>query len=372
MPQPARVLIVDDSRLFRAVLEEALSGQEGTEVVGSAFSGEKALEFLHSQPADVVTLDVDMPGMNGLEALKEILRLNVGRPPETEVGVIMVSALTRRGADVTVQALGAGAFDFVTKPSGPSSEENLALLRRQLVTKILLFVASRRKRLSAPVVLEAGGSPRRLVEGIGRRRRWLETAGDRKVRAVVMAASTGGPRALEALMPELCRRVEAPILVVQHMPPEFTGSLAESLGRLVSGAVTEASDGEPILPRRVYIAPGGKHLVLRGNEGGLVAGLNEGPPEGGCRPAADVLFRSAAAVLRGKVVAVVLTGMGSDGTGGLGPLKRAGAYAIAQDEASSVVWGMPGRAVEAGLIDEVLPLEKIPEAVGFLAGGGER
>lgn len=373
MPQSARVLIVDDSRVFRAVLEEALSHHEVIEVAGSAFSGEKALELLRTRAVDVVTLDVEMPGMDGLQALREVLRLNAGRPPEAEIGVIMVSALTRRGAEVTVEALGAGAFDFVTKPSGPSRDENLAALSRQLISKILLFVASRRTRASTMTAAGPPGArsgPRQPGAGIARRRQWLESGGARKVRAVVMAASTGGPRALEALVPEICRRVKVPILVVQHMPAEFTRSLAETLGRLASGAVAEAVDGEPVRPGWVYLAPGGKHLELRVKEGRILAGLNEGPPENGCRPAGDVLFRSAAAVLKGDVVAVLLTGMGADGTGGLGPLKRAGAYAIAQDEATSVVWGMPGRAVEAGLVDEVLPLELIAEAVDFLAAGG--
>jgi two-component system chemotaxis response regulator CheB len=192
---------------------------------------------------------------------------------------------------------------------------------------------------------------------------------------VVVAASTGGPRALEVLLPDLARRIDLPVLVVQHMPPQFTRSLADNLARQSGLHVTEAPDGELIQARHVYIAPGGKHLLMRTRPaGGLVTVLNEQPPENGFRPSADVLFRSAAAALGGGVVAVVLTGMScetvADGTQGLGPLKRAGAHVIAQDEATSVVWGMPGSAVRAGLADEVLPLGAIGAAVQAAAGQG--
>jgi two-component system chemotaxis response regulator CheB len=193
---------------------------------------------------------------------------------------------------------------------------------------------------------------------------------------VVVAVSTGGPRALEALLPDLCGRVEVPVLVVQHMPAGFTRSLAEQLARKVSGSVkgkdcvvVEAADGEPVRPRAVYFAPDYHHLVLRSEGGRLRTGLTQQPPENGFRPAADVLFRSAAAAVGGDGVAVVLTGMDCDGTSGLKPLKRAGAYAIAQDEETSVVWGMPGSVVRAGLADEVLPLGEIAAAVQALVHG---
>ena len=180
---------------------------------------------------------------------------------------------------------------------------------------------------------------------------------------VLIASSTGGPRALSILLPDLCRRIDLPILIVQHMAAPFTQSLAASLDRQCAHTVIEASDGDAVRPGTVYIAPGGKHLLLRGGAGKVITALNEQPPENGCRPAADVLFRSAAAIPDAAAVAVVLTGMMNDGTRGLGPLKRTGAHAIAQDEATSVVWGMPGSAVAAGLVDEVLPLEQIAAGV---------
>src|SRR5262245_42126464 len=201
MGQPARVLIVDDSRIFRALLEEALAGQEGITVAGSIFSGAKALEFIQTTRPDVVTLDVEMPGLGGLEVLEAIQRFNAGRPPHEEVGVIMVSAFTKRGADVTVRALQAGAFDFVTKPHAASEHENLTVLREQLVCKICLYVARRAARPPAvPVLPAATGARAARVSG-------------RAVRAIVVAASTGGPQALAALLPDLCRRVGLPVLV---------------------------------------------------------------------------------------------------------------------------------------------------------------
>jgi two-component system chemotaxis response regulator CheB len=360
--RPARVLIVDDSRVFRSALADALAGEDGLRVVGSVYSGEKALEFLQASAPDVVTLDVEMPGMDGLQTLEAIQRFNAGRPPGEEVGVIMVSAFTRRGADVTVRALQAGAFDFVTKPSGPSEGENAAALRGQLVPKIRLFLA-RRSRPAAPVALL------KAAEAAASRARWLRARAGRPVRAVLIAASTGGPRALEVVLPDLCARVALPVFVVQHMPAPFTQSLAERLARQTGRPVAEARDGVAVESGSVYLAPGGRHLVLRAAGGRVVTGVHDQPPENRCRPSADVLFRSAAAALGGDAVAAVLTGMDRDGTAGLRPLRRAGAYVIAQDEATSVVWGMPGSVVSAGLADEVLPLGAVAAAVAALAGG---
>jgi two-component system chemotaxis response regulator CheB len=370
MAAAARVLIVDDSRIFRAALEEALAEQEGVQVVGSVFSGEKALEFLRAAPVDVVTLDVEMPGLDGLQTLAAIRKLNGGRPAAEEVGVVMVSAHTRRGADVTVQALRQGAFDFVTKPAGADADACLAALRQELTCKIRLYVARRRGADIPACRTKAGGNVCPTKADSLARRKWVQARPGRPVRAVVVAVSTGGPRALEVFLPDLCARIETPVVVVQHMPAGFTRSLAEQLGRKVGGhSVAEAVEGKPLRPQTVTIAPGDRHLVLRNEGGRVVLGLNDQPRENNCRPAADVLFRSAAAALKGDAVAVVLTGMDVDGTAGLRPLKRAGAYAIAQDEATSVVWGMPGSVVRAGLADEVLPLGDIAAAVQALVRG---
>jgi two-component system, chemotaxis family, protein-glutamate methylesterase/glutaminase len=362
MPPAARVLIVYDSRIFRAALEASLA-EEGIEVVGSVFNGEKALEFIQTNPPDVVTLDVEMPGMNGLETLQALRRLGAGGESDKEVGVIMVSAHTKRGADVTIQALRHGAFDFIAKPSGPQTEENLIVLRQQLASKIRLFMAERGRRTIAKKSISPAAADRMENRLPSKRADWLQERQRQPPRAIAIASSTGGPRALETLLPDLSRRIDLPILVVQHMPPKFTKSLADSLARSTEAPVSEASDGEPLREKRIYLAPGGKHLVLCKDGSELILGLNEQPPENGCRPSADVLFRSTAAALHGGVMAVVLTGMGRDGTAGLGAVKRAGGYAIVQDEATSVVWGMPGSAVEAGLADEILPLNEIAPAV---------
>jgi len=361
MPDSARILIVDDSRTFRAGLEAALTGEPGVIVVGSVFNGEKALEFIRSTPVDLVTLDVDMPGMDGLQILQAIQQFNRGRPREAEIGVLMLSAFTRRGAEITVRALEEGAFDFVTKPSGLSPEDSIAQLKRDVIPRVRMFIARRNKgngtRLDwsgalAPTKSGAAERPGRTIQG------------------VAIGCSTGGPKALASLLPELVKAVDAPIIIAQHMPPDFTKSLAESLSRQTGLNVVEAADGMPLTSRTTYIAPGGKHLVLRRDaQGRLCAGTNEQPPESGCRPSASVLFRSAAAVLADRCAAIVLTGMGNDGTAGLGALKRAGALVIAQDEATSVVWGMPGSAVAAGLVDEVLPLPQIAAALRAIAGG---
>ena len=319
-----------------------------------------------------MTLDVEMPGMDGLATLKAIQRFNVGRPPGTEVGVVMVSAYTKRGADVTMRALQDGAFDFVTKPTGPRPEDNLTNLRQQLGSKIQMFVAGRsRKAATAHSTARPAATPRPARTDVTHHARRLQWARLRSVRAIVIAASTGGPKALETLVPDLCGRIDLPILIVQHMPPKFTLSFAESLARASSGRVVEAQEGEIIRAQSVYVAPGGKHLLVYADQGRLLTSLNEQPPENGCRPSADVLFRSAAAAVQGNIVAVVLTGMGQDGTAGLGALKRAGGYVLAQDEATSVVWGMPGSAVAAGLVDEVLPLDEIAPAVAMLVSRPE-
>ncbi len=355
MPERINVLIVDDSRLFRSALEQALAGQEDIAVVGSVFSGAKALEFIRKTPPDVVTLDVEMPGMNGLETLEQIQRLGAGRP----IGVVMVSAFTRRGADITVKALQAGAFDFVTKPSGPSEEANLATLRDEVLTKIRAC-ARHRVRAGAPVGVRVAAPPVAVVPRVA------------PLRVIVIGASTGGPRALSAMLPELCSLVDLPILIVQHMPAGFTGSLAESLARETKKDVVEATDGTGLTMSTVYIAPGGRHLLIRGSAATAKTGLNDQPAENGCRPSADVLFRSAATVFGNSVAAIILTGMGRDGTAGLGAIKRAGGYVFAQDEATSVVWGMPGSAFEAGVTDELLPLNQIARSVAAVVQRSRR
>jgi two-component system chemotaxis response regulator CheB len=369
MAERIKVLIVDDSRIFRGALAEALAAEEGIEVIGSVFNGEKALEFLRTNPVDVVTLDVEMPGMDGVQTLDAIQKLNETHLQEPPVGVIMVSAFTQRGADVTVQALQAGAFDYVAKPNGPDLATNMNFLRQELVPKVRLCAKRQPDRVvpgKPSEELLGEGFPEEACTG---RRQWFRSSQGRPVKAIVIAVSTGGPRALAALLPDLCLRVNVPILLVQHMGEGFTSSLAAQLARQTGRPVREARDGEPIQNGHIYVGPGGKHLTLRCAAGRLLTGVTEQPPEIHCRPSADVLFRTAAAALGGDVIALVLTGMGCDGTAGLAVLKRAGAYVIVQDEATSVVWGMPGSAVRAGLVDEILPLGEMASAIQALVTG---
>ncbi len=352
--EPLRILIVDDSRIFRGALQSALSTRADIRVVGSVWNGEKAIEYVRQSPPDLVTLDVNMPGCGGLEALTAIQRFNLTRPDLPPVGVILVSALTKRGAAVTVEGLQRGAFDFIPKPDSPDVQGNVALLQQQLFDKIDLFVRGRRRRaLPLPVAFSA-------------RPQTIRPTG--RYQALVIGCSTGGPEALARLVPTLTRQSTVPLFIVQHLPAGMTAYFAASLAKTSAYRVIEATDGEVVAPRTAYIAPGGRHLTVRRQQGHVITALNDQPPENFCRPSVDVLFRSAAATYERAVVAVVLTGMGTDGAKGLGALKRSRAYVIAQDEATSVVWGMPGAAVATNHVDEILPLDQIASTVARLLG----
>jgi len=354
-PEPLRVLIVDDSRIFRAALQDALEGRPGIRVVGSVWSGEKALEFIRQSPPDLVTLDVNMPGRGGLETLSDIQELNSSRPDLPPVGVLLVSALTMRGAATTVEGLQRGAFDFIRKPDGPDATANAVLLQQLLFEKIDLF-AQRRARLSLGAAPQSKPLVAPPIHRPGR------------FHAVAIGSSTGGPEALARLLPVLTKQTSVPLFIVQHLPTGMTSYFADSLGRKCDYRVVEAAHGEAVHPGTAYVAPGGRHMVLRNQDGRIVIALNDQPPENGCRPSVDVLFRSLAAAYPPSVLAIILTGMGCDGAKGIGALKRNGAYVIAQDEASSVVWGMPGAAAATNQVDEVLPLERIGPTVASLLG----
>jgi two-component system, chemotaxis family, protein-glutamate methylesterase/glutaminase len=356
-PELLRILIVDDSRIFRGALESALEDRAGIRVVGSVWNGEKGIEFVRQSPTDLVTLDVNMPGRGGLETLSDIQAFNASRPDRPPVGVLLVSALTERGAAVTVEGLQRGAFDFIRKPDGPDEKANAALLRQQLIEKIDLFT-QRRARPPTKAIPRPEPAVSPPIQRTGR------------FQTVAIGSSTGGPEALVRLLPVLTRQAMVPVFIVQHLPQGMTRYFAESLGRKVDFRIVEASDGEAVQPRTAYIAPGGRHMIVRNHDGRAVIALNDHPPENGCRPSVDVFFRSVAAVYPRSAVAIILTGMGCDGAKGLGPLKRGGAYVIAQDEPTSVVWGMPGAAVATNQVDEILPLDAIGPKVASLLGPG--
>lgn len=356
MAEPLKVLIVDDSLIFRSAIEGSLQEVDDIQVIGSVRNGVKAIEFIRSQRPDLVTLDVEMPEMDGLETLRAIQEVNAEENSLPPIGAIMLSALTHKGADTTIEALEMGAFDFIAKPRGLDAADGIESLKRKLLTKIRYFASKKlASKLTTPTVVARSSSRDSRVAP--------ETAPRSQIKAILVGVSTGGPRALMEMLPRLCEVTDLPIFVVQHMPPTFTQSLATSLDAKCRATVIEGRKNDVARSGHVYIAPGGQHMLLRREGYDILTVLNEQPPENGCRPAADVLFRSAIPVYGGDVLGLILTGMGCDGARGCGALKRAGAHVIAQDEETSVVWGMPGSAVNAGNVDEIRPLMEIPEAV---------
>ncbi len=350
MSDEISVLIVDDSRIFRSLVQKSLEKEGSFVISGSVRNGVKALESIRENRPDVVTLDVEMPEMGGLETLERIQQLN--REAEKKIGVIMLSSYTRRGADITIKALERGAFDFISKPEGSNAAESIELLRESLSSKIGLFIA--RKKLAEVSGKQEAPVPRAVCR---------KTTSVGTLEALVLGCSTGGPKALCRMLPSLCSVTDLPILIVQHMPPTFTGSLANTLDSKCSHTVVEAQQNMKVQKKTVYIAPGDYHMgVTRAGAAAKIT-LNQDAPENGCRPSVDVLFRDAAKRYKEKVLAIILTGMGMDGTAGAKVLKEHNVFVIAQDEPSSVVWGMPGSAVKAGVVDSIKPLTDIPQAV---------
>lgn len=348
MSSPITVLIVDDSRIFRNALALSLGEETDIRVLGSVRNGKKALEFLEKQPVDVVTLDLDMPEMDGMETLKAISALNQKNRHLPPMGVLVVSGHAGSAEDLRRESLAGGAFAYVPKPVAVADELPLERLRNAIAPRIRSWLRQRRLILPA--------APRPLTPPPC-------TAAPDRIEVILIGVSTGGPKALHTLLPQLCALCDLPILVVQHMPAEFTLSLAESLSVTCRHTVVEAEEDMEILPQNVYIAPGGRHMLVRKTGARVRVQLSNGPPEKGCRPSVDILFRSAAPVWNHRILALVLTGMGRDGTQGAATLKRAGATIFVQDEASSVVWGMPGSVVAAGLSDAIFSLNTLAKAV---------
>ena len=355
-----RALVIDDSVVVRRTVATVLDGAEDIEVVGTASDGRLGLRRIAELRPDVVTLDVEMPGMSGLETLAEVRREWPTLP------VIMYSTLTERGAVATLDALSLGAVDYATKPSGATSREDAA---RQVQDNLLPLVRLWGKtRVGVRPTTRRMGNPHAAGAVATPTAPAARNTGP--VQVITMGVSTGGPDALAALVP-LLPPLPVPLLIVQHMPPVFTAMLAQRLDRLCDHPVTEAQDGEPALPGHIYIAPGGQHLQVDRIGTGLRLVLDDGPPENSCRPAVDVLFRSAAAAAPGGVLAAVLTGMGQDGLLGAEVICASGGTVLVQDEDTSVVWGMPGYVARAGLAAAIVPLAGIADELSVRLAGAQ-
>jgi two-component system chemotaxis response regulator CheB len=337
-PQKAplvRVMVCDDSVVIRGAVARMLEADPAVQVVARVANGQMALDTLKRVPVDVLVLDIEMPVMDGMTALPLLLRADPG------LKVVMASTLTTRGADIALRALRLGAADYVPKPSAVQGDESF---RTELLAKVKGLARLRRRAIqpvpdTVPLALRPGpmATPRLLAVG----------------------SSTGGPQALFTLVQGLGKTLPVPVVMTQHMPATFTPILAEHISKLGAMPCAEARDGEMLQASRIYLAPGDQHLLVEAGRVGLLARLNSGPPENFCRPSVDPMLRSAATACDGRVLVTMLTGMGQDGLAGTRSVVAAGGSAVAQDEATSVVWGMPGAVAQAGLCHAVLPLPRI-------------
>jgi two-component system chemotaxis response regulator CheB len=342
----ARILIVDDSVVIRQLLREVLASDPQLEVAGVAANGRIALAMLDQLSPDLVTLDVEMPVLDGLETLKQL------RQSHPRLPVIMFSTLTARGAEATIESLSFGASDYVTKPANVGSVTVAKeRIREQLIPKIKALC---KLTPETPIALSVRLRPSAPIPAPSRQQQRAST-----VDVVAIGCSTGGPNALAEVLPNLPANLAVPVVVVQHMPATFTRFLAQRLDTICALRVREAVSGEPLQPGTIWIAPGDFHLKVVRSTAGLQLLTEQSPPENSCRPSVDVLFRSIAGAYSGSVLAVVLTGMGQDGLRGCKELYAVGAHIVVQDEASSVVWGMPGFIAREQIADRVLPLPEI-------------
>jgi two-component system chemotaxis response regulator CheB len=384
--QALSVLAVDDSALYRKILKDVVSEIAGVEFLGTAQNGRMAIEKIRQLQPGVVLLDVEMPEMNGLETLEVIHR------EFPDIGVVMISGVGKQAADITVSALEMGALDFITKPDGKSFEINHKTLVDRLSPILWTFNTKRTlanvrrkhqaemettspetlqkeiKPVSAPVQAQAQAQAPAATKPdvLKSSYRPLSVSSAPRIDVVAIGISTGGPNALGVMIPAIPQDLGVPILIVQHMPPVFTASLAKSLEKKSKVGVVEASEGQAIQPNTVYIAPGGKHMVVRRDKetgAHITVGLNENPPENSCRPAVDVLFRSVAGVFGANVLAVIMTGMGQDGLNGVKMLKQRGCWCLTQDEETCTIYGMPMAVFKAGLSDESVPLQYMAERI---------
>ena len=345
-----KVLVVDDTIFYRKVVSDILKSFPFIEVVGTACNGEIALSRIRTLKPDLVTLDIEMPVMNGLELLEELKKQDLG------VQCVMLSSKTQKGSDQTIKALQLGAFDFIAKPDSESSDVNIKLIKLRLSQILQAY----KRRMETG--LKSGEQRDLSLKPSPPRHPGLKPLHRQgKSSVIAIGISTGGPVALSQMLPKLPGDIGVPILLVQHMPPVFSASLAASLDRKSSLTVKEAADGEEVQDNTVYVAPGGTQMKVAAGTGlkKIIRISEVDPPENNCKPSVDYLFRSVAREYGSKATSVIMTGMGADGKLGTSVMRAIGAVSIAQEADSCVVYGMPKAVIEAGLIDVVAPLDDI-------------
>lgn len=373
-PDAIRVMIVDDSVVVRGLVTRWVSEEQGLEAVGKFSNGQKALENVVSVDPDVIVLDIEMPVMSGIEALPEILKLL------PDVKIIMASTLTQRNAEISLNALSLGAADYVPKPTSNSGVTTSTEFRNNLINKIKALGAHRRKRtarqtphVSATTSVIARTTKIETPAEAGQPVAALREPSRLRPRVLVIGSSTGGPPALASVLEQLGPHLKnIPVLVTQHMPSTFTGIFASHLARASGLVAKEGIDGETITSGRIYVAPGGRHMIVERSGASAVIRLTDGPEVNFCKPAVDPLFETAASVFGGSTLAAVFTGMGTDGAIGGKIIADAGGSVIAQDEATSVVWGMPGATAKAGACCAIVPLPEMAEKLAKLIQGNRQ
>ena len=367
--RPIRVMIVDDAIVARRLLTRWIGTEPDMVVAASLCTGREAVDQIEASDPDVVVLDIDMPELDGISALPVLLK------KKHDLVVIMASTLTRRSAEISLKALSLGAADYVPKPEAAPDADTSAAFHRELIEKIRTLGRrghwlARHRRPGADVSRAAPTKRAIAVPPTDGAALPLRPFARSLPQALLIGSSTGGPQALDTLIGEIGTAIErAPILITQHMPPTFTAVLAEHLSRVSGRCAHEAEDGEAVIAGNIYVAPGGRHMRVAGGPDGPVIALGDDPPINFCKPAVDPLLSSAARVWGPRSLAVVLTGMGTDGTRGAAEIVAAGGSVIAQDEATSVVWGMPRSVAQAGLCSAVLPLPQIGAKINHLFSG---
>ncbi len=359
-----RVMLVDDSAVIRGLITKMIAPDPAINVVASVADGAQAVKRMGRKDIDVIILDIEMPVMDGLTALPKLIEL------DPNVKIIMASTLTERNAEISLKALEAGAADYVPKPTSSSKIAGASDFRREILEKIKsLGAASRRdaSKLEPKAAATATAAPSSLYSGPVELRQSTNAA---KPEILAIGSSTGGPQALSKLFQNLKPEIGVPVVVTQHMPPTFTRILAEHIAKASGWTCTEAKDGEVLKPNHAYVAPGDYHMEIVDGPSGAAIRVNQDPPENYCRPAVDPMLRSLTKIFGGRVLTVILTGMGSDGLKGGQMVADAGGTLFAQDEQTSVVWGMPGAVATAGLCSAVLAIEKLGAKVMEFRGKG--